>query len=134
MLLVASPAAINRGWVKQELDIALAEHAESSDFRVVPLRLGGADVPSLIKGQSWIEVNESKLTPDVANAILSAFYPGDNRPDPRNSRDVYFSGSWQAVDNASALIVARLLCKSGFRLIGDAKDQKGFKDNRVQRI
>jgi hypothetical protein len=134
MLLIASNDSIARGWVKAELDIARVEQADSSDFRIVPLRLAGADVASLLKGQSWIDVQQGQLTAEVAAAILRSFYPGDNRPDPRVSRDVYFSGSWQPADNAGALVVSRALCRSGFRLIGDAKDQKGFKSNRVQSI
>ncbi len=134
MLLIASPEAISRGWVKTELEIARVEQADSSDFRIVPLRLAGADVASLIKGQSWIEVPCAALNRDVAAQVLRALYPGDNRPDPQTSRDVYVSGSWQPADNASVLAVSRLLCNSGFRLIGDAKDQKGFKSNRVQSI
>jgi hypothetical protein len=134
MLLIASPEAISRGWVKAELEIARVEQADSSDFRIVPLQLAGADVASLIKGQSWIEVPSAALSRDVAAQILRALYPGDNRPDPQTSRDVYVSGSWQPADNTSVLAVSRLLCNSGFRLIGDAKDQKGFKSNRVQSI
>jgi TIR domain len=133
LLLVASPEAITRGWVKAELDIARVEQADSPDYRIVPLQLAKADVASLIKGQSWIEVPTPTLNGSVAASIIRAFYPGDNRPDPRTSRDVYVSGSWQS-DNASALGVFRSLCESGFRLIGDAKDQKGFKINRVQSI
>jgi hypothetical protein len=134
LLLIASPDSIKRGFVKKELSIAEVEAAASSDFRIVPLRLAGADVSSLIEEKSWIEVPQPQLNPGVASAILSAFYPGDNRPDPRTSRDVYFSGSWRPADIGSALAVLRLLCKSGFRVIGDAKDQKGFKSNRVQSI
>jgi hypothetical protein len=134
LLLVASKEAITRGWVKSELDIARVEQADSPDFRIVPLRLGDADLSSTIIGQSWIDVPQSQLTADVAMAILSAFYPGDNRPDPRNSRDVYLSGSWQPEDHDSAVAVSRSLAQAGFRLIGDAKDQKGFRGDRIQSI
>lgn len=134
LLLIASPEAVSRGWVKVELDIARVEQANSPDYRIVPLRLANADVASLIKGQSWIEVPVPVLNSSVAASIIRAFYPGDNRPDPQTSRDVYVSGSWHSADNASALAVFKSLCASGFRLIGDAKDQKGFKASRVQNI
>jgi TIR domain len=134
MLLVASPEAITRGWVKRELNVAGVEQSDHSDFRIVPLQVGGADLSSLIEGQSWIPVPDSTLNANVAAAILSALYPGDDRPDPRTSRDVYLSGSWRADDMASALAVSRSLCKSGFRLIGDSKDQKGFKSDRIKSI
>jgi TIR domain len=134
LLLVGSPEALGSGWVTQEYDIAVVEHNTSRDFRIVPLRLANVDVESLPKELSWIDVPAPTLDGSVAAQILRAFYPGDNRPDPKTSKDVYVSGSWQPADNTSALAVFQLLCKSGFRLIGDAKDQKGFKKNRVQSI
>src|SRR5271166_4927074 len=53
VLLVASALAITKGWVQDELEIARVEHGDHRDFRIVPLRIGDADVASLIKGQSW---------------------------------------------------------------------------------
>lgn len=134
LLLVASPEAIQRGWVIEELDVARVERGDYPDFRIVPLRLGNAEVANLIKGQSWIELSDSKLTAGVAAEILRSFYPGENRPDPRSSRDVYVSGSWQPSDNTSVKAVSRLLMSNGFRLVGDAKKREGFKGNWVQSI
>jgi hypothetical protein len=134
LLLVASPDAIGRGWVKRELNVAEVERGDSSDFRIVALRLGGADVASVVKGLSWIDVPDAQLTPGVAAQILRAFYPAEHRPDPRRSRDVYVSSSWGASDNASAVAVGRALAGGGFRLIGDAKDQKGFGADRIRSI
>jgi hypothetical protein len=135
VLLIASKEAMARGWVKAELDMARVEQANFIDFRIVPLRIAGADVDSVLKGQSWIDVPAAELSPEAAAGILRSFYPGDNRPDPRTSRDVYFSASWRTSDNRSALAVSRVLCKSGFRLVGDARDQqRGFGVNRVESI
>jgi hypothetical protein len=133
-LLAASPEAISRGWVKTELDIARSEQADSPDFRIVPLRLGNADVGSALKGQSWIEVPKPVLDESAAARILESFYPGNDGLNPAISRDVYASGSWQSTDNQSAVAVFKAMAKSGFRLIGDAKDQKGFKASRIQSI
>ena len=134
LLLVGTPDAVKQGWVKREVNIAQVEQADSEDFRIIPLRLANADIVSLIEGESWINLPTAQLDGSAAASIIRAFYPGGDKPDPRTSRDVYVSGSWQATDNASALAVFRLLCQAGFRLIGDAKDQKGFKANRVQSI
>jgi TIR domain len=134
LLLIGSADAISRGWVKEEIEIARVELTDSADFRIIPLRLANADVAGLIKGHSWIDLPAAQLDAGVAARVLRAFYPGDNRPDPRTSRDVYFSGSWQSGDNCSARAVLKSLCRAGFRLIGDAKDQKGFRKDRVQSI
>jgi hypothetical protein len=134
VILIASPDALSSGWVANEIDIAVVERNDTRDFRIVPLRLRGADVSGFIKGLSWIEVPDGKLTPDVAAQLLRSFYPAAKLPDPRTSRDVYLSISWHSGDNTSALVVEQALIKAGFRLIGDAKDQKGFKTNRIQSI
>src|SRR5271165_4301333 len=134
ILLLASAGAIRSGWVKREYNIALDESARSPDFRVIPLRIANANADELIRGLSWIAVPTTELTPDVAAAILRAFYPGDRRPDPRLSRDVYVSASWQSGDNISAQAACRALMTAGFRLIGDAKDHTVFKGDRLQSI
>jgi hypothetical protein len=134
MVLIASPEAITRGWVKAEIDIARSEQADSPDFRIVPLRVGTADVASVLKGQSWIDIAEPTFNATIASSIFAAFYPEENRPDPRMSRHVYLSASWHSSDNSSAIAVSKVLAKAGFRLIGDSKDQKGFKKNRIESL
>ncbi|MGA7409172.1 MAG: toll/interleukin-1 receptor domain-containing protein [Bryobacteraceae bacterium] len=134
ILSLASSDAIQRGWFQDELNVARDERAQSPDFRVILLRIADAKVGELVRPLSWIDVPSTDLTADVAAAILRAFYPGDRRPDPGRSRDVYVSASWQSGDNTSAQAVCRELVTAGFRLIGDAKDQKGFRDNRLQSI
>jgi hypothetical protein len=129
VLVVGSSEAITRGYVEDEVNIAQDERALSRDFRLIPLRLAGADVGRVVRGISWIDLPSPALTESVAAAILRAFHPGDHRPDPQTSRDVYVSMSWRASDNASALAVCRRLSAAGFRLIGDAKDQKGFRSD-----
>src|SRR5579885_1733433 len=39
LLLVASSLAIDRGWVREELNVALDKRANSSDFRIIALRI-----------------------------------------------------------------------------------------------
>jgi hypothetical protein len=133
-IVVASEEAISRGWVQQEVDIALDERARSRDFHVIVLRIAGADVDQIIRGLPWIDVPDKKLTPDVAAGILFAFYSVENWPDPTSSRDVYVSASWRSTDNMSALAVCRQAAQTGFRLIGDSNTQRGFSDRRVESI
>jgi hypothetical protein len=132
-LILASSQAIDKGWVIQEYNIALDESTRSRDFRLIPLRVGDAPMDRLVRGVSWIPIPDGPLTPEAAGAILRAFHPGERRPKPSTSRDVYVSAPWRS-DNASALAVCKKLVDVGFRLIGDAKDQKGFGDDRIQRI
>jgi hypothetical protein len=135
MLLVASEESLNQGWVKSEYNAAMDERANYDGFRVVALRLGDAAVHHLMRGTSWIDVPDGRLDDKTALAILNAFYPGESRPNPATARDVYVSCSWQEDDNTSSLAVCRALVEQGLRLIGDARDQKGFGEgDRVERI
>lgn len=135
ILLVASEDSLNRGWVMAEYNAAMDERTNFGDFRIIALRLGNANVETLMRGTSWIDLPEGRLDEKSALAILNALYPGERRPNPATARDVYVSCSWQQDDNASSLAVCRTLVEQGLRLVGDAKDQKGFgKGDRVESI
>lgn len=135
IVLVASGESLARGWVKAEYNSAMDERANHEAFRVVALRLPDANVKDLLKGTTWIDLPEPALSPASALAVLQSFYPGERRPNPATARDVYISCSWQADDSPSARAVCRSLMDQGFRLIGDARDQKGFgSGRRVERI
>ena len=135
ILLVASKDSLDRGWVGNEYNSAMDERANEPAFRVVALRLGDADTGKLMKGTTWIDVPEAGLDLDAASALIRAFYPGDKRPEPKTARDVYISCSWRQKERASAKVVCDKLVDQGFRLIGDARDQKGFgAGDRVERI
>jgi len=135
ILLVASGESLARGWVKAEYNSAMDERANQDAFRIVALRLPEANVKELLKGTTWIDLPGPSLAQDSALAIIGAFYPGEKRPNPATARDVFISCSWQPDDSESARTVCRALVEQGFRLIGDARDQKGFgKGQRVERI
>ncbi len=135
MLILATREALEKGWVEFEVDVAMDERARSrGDFRVIPIRVDGAPVDRLIRGLSWIDVDSCALDLRSAAAMLRALYPGDRNKDPRTSRDVYVSASWRAEDSISAAAVCRVLQGQGLRLIGDSKDQKGFREDRVKTI
>src|SRR5437773_7218442 len=135
ILLVASDESLDRGWVKAEYNSAMDERANHDAFRVVALRLPDANVKELLKGTSWIALPGPYLDPNGAIAIIRTFYPGERRPNPATARDVYISCSWQPDDSESARAVCLSLVEQGFRLIGDARDQKGFGNGqRVERI
>lgn len=134
VLLVASPEAVARGWVQDEIEIARDEHNTCPEFRVVALRVRDADVSSLWRGISWIDAGDGSLTPGLAAALLRAFHPGEHRLDPRRSHDVYISASWHADDRTSGQAVCRALAGGGFRLVGDAKDQRGFGAERLESL
>jgi hypothetical protein len=135
ILLVASDESLDRGWVKAEYNSAMDERANYEGFRVVALRLGDAPVSGIMRGVTWIDVPASGFDWKTGLAVVRAFYPGEKWPNPVTARDVYISCSWKADDSSSARAVCRHLMDQGFRLIGDARDQKGFgAGDRIERI
>lgn len=135
IVLVASDESLARGWVRNEYNAAMDERANFEGFRMVVLRMANANVEQLMKGISWIDVQDGALTADLALEMLRALYPGENQPNPATCRDVYISASWHGDDNTSAKAVCRLLAEQGLRLIGDSRDQKGFgTGNRIEQI
>lgn len=135
MLILATTEALEKGWVEFEVDVAMDERARSrGEFRVIALRVDGAPVDQLIRGLSWIDVEATTLDVKTASAILRALYPADRYRDPRTSRDLYVSASWRAEDSQSAVAVSKQLRREGLRLVGDSKDQKGFRADRIKTI
>jgi hypothetical protein len=135
IVLVVTENSIKKGWVLSEYNAAMDEKNNNPDFRVVALRIKNANVDSLIKGMTWIDIASDTLSPENAIAIINSFYPGDKRPNPKNSKDVYVSCSWRQNDNKSANAIIKKMIDSGFRLIGDSEDQDAFgTGNRVERI
>jgi len=135
ILLVASGESLNQGWVKAEYNAAMDERANHEGFRVVALRQGAASVEPLMRGTSWIDLPDGNFSYEAAFAVLTSLYPGEKSPKPATAQDVYVSCSWQEQDGASARAVCAGLVEQGFRLVGDAKDRKGFASgDRVERI
>lgn len=135
IILVASDESLAHGWVKAEYNSAMDERANHDAFRVVALCFPGARVKELLKGTTWIDLPQAGLDADSALAIIRSLYPGEKRPNPASSRDVYISCSWQPDDSESARAVCRTLVEQGFRLVGDARDQRGFgAGDRVKRM
>ncbi len=135
VLLVATDVAMQKGWVKAEYNSAMDEKANNPDFRVIALRIDGANVDDLMRGITWIDIQSKNISEDNAASIIKSFYPGECRPNPKNSKDIYVSCSWRNSDNMSALGVMKELMNLGVRLIGDSEDHDHFgTGNRIERI
>lgn len=133
-LLIATPEALAKGWVVAEYNAAMDERANFPEFRVIALRVARADVGNLMRGITWIDIPEARLNAAAAEALLGALYPSDNRPNPATARDVYVSCSWRESDVPITRAICGALVKQGFRLIGDALDQKTWDAERIARL
>jgi TIR domain len=135
ILIVVTDIAMQKGWVKAEYNSAMDEKANNPDFRVIALRVDNANVDELMRGITWIDIQSKELSAESATLIIKAFYPGEKRPNPKTSKDIYVSCSWRNSDNTSAITVMKKLMSLGIRLIGDSEDQETFGEgNRIERI
>lgn len=133
-LLIATNDALKKGWVLNEYNAAMDQRANFPDFRVIALRVANADPRGLMQGVTWIDLCEPRLDAAAAEAVLNALYPNEKRPNPAGARDVYVSCSWREADAASARAICNVLVGQGFRLIGDALDQKSSDPDRIARL
>ena len=134
LIVVGSEDALKSGWVEKELNVAQDEQTRSKEFRFVPIIVGDADPGSMLRGVSLIRASRPELDFNLAIEILRALHPPGGQPNPRRSRDVYVSASWHSDDNTSAVAVCKKLASEGFRMVGDSKDQDGFKGDRLHQI
>lgn len=134
-LLVVTDNSTRSKFVQAEYKAAMNQFVNFPGFRVVALRVGEAAVDPSMEDLTWIDVPKAELDAKTAYKILRALYPG-GAADPTKARDVYISCSWHHGDSTSARTVSNYLVREqNFRLIGDAKDQKGFDPAvRVERI
>jgi hypothetical protein len=134
VLLVATSQALARDWVKNEYNAAMAQRANFADFRIIALRVAGADTSELMQGLTWIDAPEPTLDAATAQSLLHALYPQEKQRNPAGARDVYVSCSWRETDAIGVRKVCTRLAKQGLRLIGDALDQKTSDPARIERL
>ncbi|HEV7240481.1 MAG TPA: toll/interleukin-1 receptor domain-containing protein [Thermoanaerobaculia bacterium] len=135
LLIVVTEHSMKSNYVRAEYNAAWNQFIEFPGFHLVALRVGQAKVESWLKELTWIDVPKPELDANTAYKILRALYP-DGNTNPTRARDVYISCSWQQRGSDSARAVSKHLVEQyDFRLIGDAKDQKGFDPAvRIERI
>jgi len=135
IVLIVTENSLKKGWVISEYNAAMDEKNNNPDFRVVALRVKNASVDNLMKGITWIDISSDMLSAENAVAIIKSFYPGDKRPNPKNSKDVYVSCSWRNNDTTSAQAIMKKMIEMGYRLVGDSEDHDAYgQENRVERI
>ena len=134
-IVVLSEAAIRSGWVQEEYSAAVEQRVSNPDFRIVPVRLGNAAIPTFLQTTKWVELPNAEFGVDQAAELLASLYGSADTHDPGSARDVYVSRTWREAEAARADEICRLAVEYGFRLIGDSRDQHGFADGqRVRSI
>ncbi len=131
-IILLSRESVESGWVTQERDAALNQHAMNRKFHVIPLRLDDVTPPDFVTNFSNIEIGQTELDSASAAQILQALYqPAHLVPEPAHGKHTYFSRGWQASDAAHAGAVSEALSGAGLRLVGDAEDRDKNDPGRI---
>jgi hypothetical protein len=136
IIILLSEKSISSGWVKQEYDAAMRHKAYFDDFNIVPVRIEECNVPGFLDSGSIIKLREGSLALDTLKRIMERiYYRQVFVPRPAEARDLYVSRGWtRKNEQPLADCICTMLHKAGFRLIGDAEDQKEFDIKRVKPI
>src|SRR5206468_2838788 len=109
MIVVLSKSSISSRWVEQEHSAAMAQAAETKDFRIIPLRIEDCEVPGFLHNYRWIDAIGGRLDLQSATELLDALYQNDTDVGLSASRDVYVCRTWHAKEAPLADSVCRSL-------------------------
>ncbi|HKO56382.1 MAG TPA: toll/interleukin-1 receptor domain-containing protein [Thermoanaerobaculia bacterium] len=129
-LFVISKASARSGWVKEEFSAAVDQRTRYANYRIQTVRLDETEPPALLRTTRWIEAPGAALTSDILLDLLLGLYGPDEGP-VGSAWDLYVSRSWKPKEAATADAVCRHAAAAGYRLIGDAPDQKEFDEKRI---
>jgi hypothetical protein len=140
-LVLLTPKALEKSYVRHEVQIASDERIEHQDegFRFVLVRTDPSLDPASrfpnVKATAWLELPNGDLTLDGARQLLLSVTPPVDLAN--DTPHVFVSCGWGPNDKSISRQVCALLAERGVRLVGDATDQKTFGEDgraRVQRI
>jgi len=138
LIVLISKASVNSNWVNQEINYALVHQNQYQDFRIIPVMLDDTLPPGFLGNNTGLKIPDAEFTLDAAEGLLKAIF----RFDPSMQaavqhgrvRDVYVSRTWRDAESPFADAVCAAFIGAGFRLIGDAKDQRKDDTTRIETI
>jgi hypothetical protein len=138
-VLLMTAAALDKRYVRHEVEIALEQQVSQPGFQLIGLRFDAAldptqHFPSLRK-LAWVDVPNGALDVATAQRLLTTLLPGV-APAPL-ARHVFVSCGWGENDLPLTQRVCAPLARRNVRLLGDATDQRHFREtgeSRVRRI
>jgi hypothetical protein len=111
LIVVVSPNSLESKWVREELDTALQKEARTKQIMVIPIHIGGGQLPDAIKGRIYADFStayrapfERVLDEIKKNPLAQARMPGDKRIIP-----LAFSEQIYLKDVAFEAAIGRLL-------------------------
>jgi len=133
-IIVVSSTSVERGWVQEEYDLAIAHKANNPSFRVIPIQIDQTQAPGFLANYKSVRLESGGLALSAGEEILTGLYGSPVNHGLVDARDVYLSRSWHDGDRPLADVAWKYFGDHGFRLIGDAEDQRHWDAGRVSRI
>lgn len=136
IILIVSGESMSKGWVRNEYNSAMDERANNQDFRIIAIKIGESNTQELMKGTTWIEIDSPEINAKLAYSLIRGLYPSEKQLLSANTKDLYVSCSWRPSDAMVTKTICSQFASSGFRLIGDSKDQAGFSNDqdRIEKL
>ena len=135
-VVVLTEAALEKGYVRHEVDIAAEQQVTTPGFVLLAVRtdprLDPRDRFPALRKLSWLDVPAEGLDLDSARRILLALTPPV--PVARNTRHVFVSCGWGESEAAFTRRVCIRLGERGVRLVGDAVAQRAFGETGMSRV
>jgi hypothetical protein len=139
VLLLLTKAALEKSFVKHEIDIACHQQVTVAGFNLIAAIIDPtidpvSRFPSLMKS-SWVSFPDNEINIESITSLLLALTPKVKRD--VKARHVYVSCGWGELEQPVNSKVCKILIERGVRLIGDETSRHEFGEegkNRVQRI
>jgi hypothetical protein len=138
MIIILSKASVESGWVKEEFEVAMGQRASTKGaFTIIPIKIEECKIPSFLETTKWMDIKKGHFSINEASELILSLYKADIDLELGRSKDVFVSCSWRMIPEKEFFLtksVCSLFAREGVRLIGDSKDQKGFRENRLESI
>jgi hypothetical protein len=136
LLLVLSKASVQSDWVTEEVNAAMHEMKEAPSFTIIGVRIEECSIPRSwggLRALKWIEAPDGTLSAQSAWDLLASLHPATAQK--QHLMDVFVSCGWRDREVSFTDAVCAKLARKGIRLIGDAPDQRTFREgDRVRQI
>lgn len=135
-LLILTPTALTKNYVKHEVDIASEQQVTERGFTILAARSEKDLDPTsrfpALRKLSWMELPNGEIDLESARRLLLAMTPAVAKA--RKVRHMFVSCGWGEFEQPVTLRVCKPLADRGVRLIGDSPDQESFGQEGQARI
>jgi hypothetical protein len=138
LVVLLSKASLESKWVRHEIDTAHRQQRDFPDFRIIPILLDDSPLPADMSETLALRFPDAHFTLDGAERLLKAIFTYSPAMQAAvqhgRVRDIFVSRTWRNDESAFADQIGAAFIARGYRLIGDAKDQRKDDPQRIETI